>query len=178
MRDGALEDLIDERSIRAAIYRCARSVDRGDSECLADSFTPDAELQLGYYNGPVEGYLLRFRSIAENPDHASPQISRLHHRIANILCEIDANRDHARTESYFEVRRRMTFGEQAADEIIASRALDHWRRTPDGWKIARRTIVWDWSTKLAPSEDAWSDDPSYRRGGKQHDDPSHDFWAD
>lgn len=177
MLDSELANLIDERAIRLRLFQCARSVDRGDADGLASSFTSKAQLELGYYNGPVVGYIARFRAITEAGSQATPHVSRLHHRIANILCVVSVERDRARTESYYDVRRRLTMNGVAVDEIAASRALDRWELTSDGWKIAHRVIVWDWSTQLSPATAQWENDPSYLKAGSLTEDPSRDFWS-
>ncbi|MDF7774847.1 nuclear transport factor 2 family protein [Sphingomonas sp. AOB5] len=164
-----VETLIARESIRDALARYCRGIDRSDSATVAAVFHEGAPCHYG--NMETTGDALA-RMIAGRP--GTTDFTGQHH-ITNVLIDMDGA-EAAQVESYFIVYRAVAGSNGAADTMIpfGGRYLDRFTRVGGAWRIAERTVVCDWlSTGLALAGGA---DPSgYLRGTNGSDDPSHAF---
>ena len=169
----AVQRLIDKEAIREVLYAYCRACDRQDIAAMRRCFAEEATVQMGYYNGPAEGFCDRFSALG---DPATSPISRLQHRVLNTLFHFDDNG--ADVESYFNVCRRRLIGDDfSVDEILASRVLDRFERRGDQWCIVRRSVIWDWMTALPAQAAFWETDPGdYLVGARDGSDPSWDLF--
>ena len=146
------ERLADRMEIQDAIYRWCRAVDRLDYDAIRSVFHPDAEDDHGSYSGGVEGLIEWVRQ-----RHRTIPCSV--HKIGQILIEF-GSADVAVAESYVETLQhyppeargslaQLLGGSQAAaggavDLMGRSRYIDRFERRDGRWRIARRTLVFDW----------------------------------
>ena len=136
-----LQELLDREAIRDCIYRCCRGVDRVDEDALRSAYWPDAVCRHSGHQG----------SGAEFVDWVLPHLKaggRTHHLIGNIL--IEQRGDAAAVESYF---RTIVGGRDAAgapqETLLAGRYVDRFERRGGDWRIAARTVVYDWIRQAA-----------------------------
>ena len=131
-----LQSLLDREAIRDCIYRCCRGIDRVDEAALRSAYWPDAACRHGAHEG----------SGAEFVDWALAGRrggTRSIHLIGNILIELHG--EVAAVESYF---RTTLEGRDAQDQpqetLLAGRYVDRFERRDGEWRVAARTVVYDW----------------------------------
>jgi hypothetical protein len=153
-----LDDVIAELSIRRAIYRYCRGVDRGDRDMIASAYHEDAEENHGAFHGTGR----EFADFLVPAMDAAPEAGG--HHVTNILIQRDG--DEARAESYFIAFHPLDEGGRA---FVTGRYLDHFTLRNSEWKIQQRRVVID--ADGPPTRAAQLSD--YPRGGRREDDPSH-----
>lgn len=153
-----LERLRDRAMIQDVIYQLCRAVDRRDTEAIRAAYHSDAIDSHGAYVGGVEGYM-RF-SEARNTT-----IPFSMHQVSNLLIEF-AGDDRALVETYLWSVQRYSpesagsfaqfagpeaarqVAERGVDSFGCHRYVDRFERRDGRWRIARRTVVFDWRTLL------------------------------
>jgi hypothetical protein len=131
-----LQQLLDREAIRDCIYRYCRGIDRVDEAALRSAYWPDAIGRHGAHQGSGTAFVdwaLEGRKAG----------GRAIHMIGNIL--IDLRGDVAAVESYF----RTTLGGRDAQDkpqetLLAGRYVDRFERRNGEWRVAARTVVYDW----------------------------------
>lgn len=130
----ALQELLDREAIRDCLSRYCRGIDRIDEQALRSAYWPDATDCHGAWNGSATGFI----------DQALARMrpgGRRVHQVTNVL--IDLHADAAGVESAF-------FALQAAaaapgrETFLAGRYVDRFERRGGEWRIAARTVVYDW----------------------------------
>ena len=131
-----LQQLLDREAIRDCIYRFCRGVDRVDEEALRSVYWPDATGRHGAAQGDATSFI---DSVLKNRKAGGRAI----HLIGNILIELRG--DVAAVESYF---RTTLDGRNAQDKpqetLLAGRYIDRFERRNGEWRVAARTVVYDW----------------------------------
>lgn len=168
---GTLEALVDREAIRDCLYRYCRGIDRLDEEALRSAYWPDATDRHGAYQGPAAGFI----------DQALRKLQtagRMVHMLGNILIELRG--DAAATESYF-----VAFQEDAAEgggareTLLCGRYVDRLEKRDGEWRIAARTVTYDW-VRSTPLPGGLAGDAFGVRqptGGRRPDDPIYDLLA-
>jgi ketosteroid isomerase-like protein len=137
--DAALVRLLDERAIVEVTHRYCAALDGRRWEALDGCFIPDAVAVYGGVPGEHHG-LDAIKAICR----ASLQpLDASQHLVANHL--VDLAGDTATSRCYVRAqhcRRGLTGGDNF---MVAGTYEDDWRRTPDGWRIARRVLVVTWT---------------------------------
>ncbi|MDO9435359.1 nuclear transport factor 2 family protein [Hydrogenophaga sp.] len=154
----SIERLRDRAMIQDVIYQLCRAVDRRDTDAIRAAYHPDATDSHGAYVGGVEGYV-RF---SEERNRTIP--FSMHH-VSNVLIEFGGT-DLALVETYLWSVQRYSpesaasfaqfAGPEAAREVASKgidsfgchRYVDRFERRDGRWRIAYRTVVFDWRTLL------------------------------
>lgn len=167
----ALRQLIDREAIRDCLCRYCRGIDRADEALLRSVYWPDAHDCHGAYDGPVEGFLAQ----------ALPRLrsgGRGVHQIANILIELHGDR--AAVESSF-LALQTSAAAPAHETFLAGRYLDRFEQRDGQWRIADRTVVYDWIEERERRELAEDDAALFAKrrpnGGRLKADPVYAFLA-
>lgn len=162
---------MDREAIRDALYRYARGIDRADEAALRSAYWPDATDRHGAYSGPAAGFI----------DQALPRLragGRGVHQITNVLIELLG--DQAAVESCFFAL-QTTAAAPAQATLLCGRYLDRFERRGGEWRIAERTVVYDWIDEQARPDLAQPDAALFGRrqptGTRGADDPLHAFLA-
>lgn len=143
MAQDKLTELMDREAIRDCIYRYCRGIDRADEADLRSAYWPDAHDSHGAYNGPAEGFI----TLALNVFKAGP---RNVHQVANILIEF-AGPDVAIVESYFNALQRGPDAQGVERQfLLAGRYCDRMEKRGGEWRVADRTVVYDWVEEQTP----------------------------
>lgn len=136
-----LDGLIDRVEIYDLAVRYCRAVDRREWVVLPTLYHSDAH---NIYGPGFSG------SPADFVAWLSEQVAGLEataHYVLNTSYRLDGNL--AEGELYFIAYHR-TLPPERRELIIAGRYLDRYERRGDGpWKIAKRTLVWDWTNDSA-----------------------------
>jgi uncharacterized protein (TIGR02246 family) len=118
-----IEDAVDRLELRELVERYALGADTRDREVFAAVFTDDGALVTaagGTYVGP--------HAIVSTLDYLDAHYPRSMHFVGNHQVQLDGySRD----------------GEDR-DTLMVIRYQDDYRRTADGWRIARRSLRIDW----------------------------------
>jgi len=145
--------IADRMAIQDLIYQWCRAVDRLDLEAIRQVFHPDAIDNHGSYVGGVDGLV---KWISER--HRTIPCSV--HKVGQILIEFGHGSDLAVVETYVETLQhyppnakaslaQLTGGTTGPDDMALdlmgrSRYVDRFERREGQWRIARRTLVFDW----------------------------------
>ena len=135
MRPAAtLQDLLDREAIRDCLHRYCRGIDRADEDALRSAYWPDATDEHGAYRGSATGFI----------DQALPKL-RAGGRCVHAICNmgIDLRGDGAVVESYF-IALQVSAAAATRETFLAGRYLDQFERREGEWRIAARTVVYDW----------------------------------
>lgn len=147
----------DRMAIQDTIYRWCRAIDRLDYDAIRSVFHPDAHDNHGSFNGGVEALIDWVRE-------RHRRIPSSTHKVGQILIEF-GDADTAVAETYVETLQRyptdakaslapLTGGvlgssDAAIDLMARSRYVDRFERREGSWRIAHRTVVFDWRTIAA-----------------------------
>lgn len=145
-----LQELMDREAIRDCLYRYCRGIDRADEAFLRSAYWPDATDRHGIYTGPVSGFI----QLAIEIFKTAP---RNIHQVSNILIEF-TNGKEAVVESYFTALQR---GPDRAGTVrqflLCGRYCDIFEKREDEWRVADRTVVYDWVEAQSPPDEAERD---------------------
>lgn len=147
-----LESLADREAIRDGLYRYCRGIDRADEAMLRSAYWPDAEDCHGAWRGSAAGFIER----------ALVQLragGRGVHQVSNVLIELHGEPHGTRAaveSSFFALQ--TTAAAPAQCTLLCGRYLDRFEKRGTEWRIAERTVVYDWIEERAcpafASEDA------------------------
>ncbi len=141
-----LDRLRDLEEIRRVVLSYARAIDRCDIELLRSMFHPDATESHG---GLLEGAASDFCNHAIGLVRDLPAMA--HYILPGL---IDISGDMAVSESYSIAYHRLSRPDGEWDSIFAGRILDRFARREGAWKIAHRTVVYDWN-RDTPASQHW-----------------------
>ncbi|MDP9902823.1 nuclear transport factor 2 family protein [Variovorax ginsengisoli] len=133
MPDG-LQALLDREAIRDCLYRYCRGIDRVDEAALRSAYWEDATDCHGAWNGSAEGFIAQALSRLR-------QGGRRVHQITNVL--IDLHGDTAAVESSFFAL-QATAARPERETFLCGRYVDRFERRGGAWRVAARTVVYDW----------------------------------
>ncbi|HKQ84285.1 MAG TPA: nuclear transport factor 2 family protein [Steroidobacteraceae bacterium] len=144
-QSAALDEVISKHQIEETLHRWTRGADRIDLSVMQSAFHPQANINYGYSNGPVEEFL--------------PWVVKFHtedlvttsHQIFNLLIELDG--DTARSEAGVDCRLRYRGKKGLSDLLVLARYLDRWERRAGLWKIVDRVSVVDSYKTVAVEQD-------------------------
>ncbi len=130
--------LLDERDIVAIALRYCRALDTKDWPALANVFLPDAtaDLSSGVDLIGLDAIVGRIRTALEHLDESQ-------HLVGNH--EVVVTGDTATHRCYLQaqhIRRAATGG---PNFLVGGRYEDRLVRTPEGWRIAHRTLAVMWT---------------------------------
>lgn len=178
MNEAKFTELLDREAIRDCIYRYCRGIDRADEAALRSSYWEDAHDRHGAYDGPAEGFISHALKIFEGGP-------RNVHQVSNILIEFAGPRV-AAVESYFNALQRGPDSNGVVRQfLLAGRYCDRFEKRNGEWRVARRTVVYDWVDEQTPPEAdettrfgsrrpigaPFPDDPVYARVGNDRPPP-------
>lgn len=141
-----LDGLLDREKIRDCIARLARAEDRRDPALISASFWPDATTDYGIWSGDFDAYLAWVVPGAD-------AVKVTQHVLGQSLIELEGAA--ARVETHVNAYHRVDMGEGDRDTMIGGRYLDRLEKRGGEWRIAHRTMVYDWSQDFGASID-WS----------------------
>jgi hypothetical protein len=141
-----LERFLEREKIRDCIARLARGEDRRNAEAIRACYWPDSTSDYGVFAGTFDEYLAWVVP-------GSPAIPVTQHVLGQSVIEIHGEAAHVETQvlSYH----RVVMGEAERDTIVGGRYLDRIEKRGGEWRIAQRTMLYDWFQDFGVSVD-WS----------------------
>lgn len=130
-----LDELIAREAIRDCVARVARGEDRRDAGLISGAYWPDALVDLGIFAGGFAEYL----AFVVPGSDAIPVTT---HALGQSL--IVAETDAARVETHVTSYHRIDMGAEHRDVVLGGRYLDRFEQRGGEWRIAARTMLYDW----------------------------------
>lgn len=129
-----LQGLLDREAIRACLARYCRGIDRADEAALRSAYWEDATDCHGAWNGSADGFIAQaLRRLREG--------GRRVHQVNTIAIELFG--DQAAVESAFLALQASAAAPQR-ETFLCGRYVDRFERRRGEWRIAARTVVYDW----------------------------------
>jgi ketosteroid isomerase-like protein len=130
--------LLDERAIVAVATRYCRALDTKDWAALDTVFLPDANADLASDSELIgrEAIVNRIRTALINLDDSQ-------HLVGNHEVQVDG--DTATHCCYLQAQHIRSAAIGGQNYLVGGRYEDRLVRTPDGWRIAYRTLVVMWT---------------------------------
>ena len=141
-----LTALLEREKIRDCIVRLARGEDRRDPAAITAAYWPDSTTDYGVFRGSFDEYLAWVTP-------GSPAIPVTQHVLGQSLIELDG--ETALVETHVTSYHRIDMGEEHRDTVIGGRYLDRLEKRGRAWRIAERTMLYDWYQDFGQSID-WS----------------------
>lgn len=141
-----LKSLLERDKIRDCIARLARGEDRRDAATISACYWPDSTTDYGVFCGNFDEYLAWVVP-------GSPAIPVTQHVLGQSV--IDLLGDAALVETHVTSYHRVNMGEEERDTVIGGRYLDRIEKRDGQWRIAQRTMLYDWFQDWGVSID-WS----------------------
>jgi len=142
-----LKALLEREKIRECIVRLARGEDRRDASLISASYWPDSITDYGVFKGSFDEYLAWVVP-------GSPAIPLTQHVLGQSM--IDLRGGKAAVETQVTSYHRLNLGAEERDTVIGGRYLDRFeKRGGADWRIAERTMLYDWFQDFGASVD-WS----------------------
>jgi hypothetical protein len=143
MDQAKLTELLDREAIRDCMYRYCRGIDRADEGALRSAYWPDAHDRHGTYTGSAAGFI----ELAVSVFKTGP---RNIHQVSNILIEFTGPNE-AAVESYFTALQRGPGKDGVVSQVfLCGRYCDRFEKRGEEWRVADRTVVYDWIEEQTP----------------------------
>jgi SnoaL-like domain len=141
-----LNYLVTRERIRDCVARVSRGEDRRDADLIRGCYWPEAAVDHGIFVGSFEQYLAWVVP-------GAPSIPVTLHTLGQSF--IDHHGSTAVAETHVTAYHRINMGEQERDIVIGGRYLDRMEQRNREWRIAHRTMLYDWLRDFGQSVD-WS----------------------
>ncbi len=168
-----LEQLLDREAIRECMYRYCRGIDRQDAAALRSAYWPDATDRHGPYQGSASGFI--DWALEKLATHGERSV----HNIANLSITLRSRQ--AAVETYFlALQRDRDASGNPREVFLAGRYVDRFEKRGDEWRIAARTVVYDWLRPLGAPEASEAErfGPRQPIGGLHGNDPVYALLAE
>lgn len=141
-----LKALLDREKIRDVVARLARGEDRRDAAAITAAYWPDSRTDYGVFEGSFDDYLAWVVPGAD-------AIKNTQHVLGQSVIELAG--ETARVETHVNSYHRVDMGAGDRDTLIGGRYLDRFEKRDGEWRIAQRTMLYDWYQEFGAAID-WS----------------------
>jgi hypothetical protein len=158
-----LRTLLDKQACSETLTRYCRALDWLDEDALQTVFTPDADIDYGFFKGRGDAFIPAVMDIERG-------FLRRWHFTANTIIQLKG--DTAEGESYVLAAGVSIREGRTVTDVFGGRYLDGFVRREGRWQISRRVFVLDWQRSFEADSAAeampglvWSDgfDPEHPR---------------
>jgi hypothetical protein len=130
-----LRTLLDKQACGEVLTRYCRALDWLDADALKAVFTPDADIDYGFFRGRGDEFIPVVMDIERG-------FIRRWHLTANAIIHVEG--DTAEGESYGLAAGTAVRDGRMVTDVFGGRYLDGFVRRAGQWQIARRVYVLDW----------------------------------
>lgn len=142
--DPDLKALLDREKIRECIAGLARGEDRRDAAMVCAAYWPDSTTDYGVFAGSFDEYLAWVTP-------GSEAITCTQHVLGQSFIQLDG--DAARVETQVLSYHRVNMGAEERDTMVGGRYLDRVEKRDGVWRIAQRTMLYDWFQDFGVAND-------------------------
>ncbi len=139
--------LVAREEIARLLSRRGRAADAKDPEAILAEHVPGSRDEHGVLDGTIEAWVEHLRT----HNYADERYGLQRHTVANVLVDLDAP-DLARAESLHLAFHRITLADGTYDVWVGGRYLDRCERHDGRWRLASRSVVYDWSRSALATE--------------------------
>lgn len=141
------EDMLAREAIRHALATLARGEDRRNAALISSAYWPDSVTDYGVFKGDFDAYLAWVVPGAD-------AITNTQHVLGQSYIETAG--DTAKVETQVISYHRIDYGNgDEHDSVIGGRYLDRFEQRHGEWRIASRTMLYDWYQDWGAAVD-WS----------------------
>jgi hypothetical protein len=134
--ESRLRTLLAKQEIHETLMRYCRGIDRADEGLLLSAFHDDAlDNHVGVEEAAIERFPISIRA-------AQRTLKWTSHNVCNQLIQVDGNVAHS--EAYLIAYHRLEHEGRDFDWILGARYVDRFEHRNGSWRIAHRTVVFDW----------------------------------
>jgi hypothetical protein len=144
--DPELKALLDREKIRECVVTLARGEDRRDAAMISAAYWPDSTTDYGVFAGSFDEYLAWVVP-------GSDAITCTQHVLGQTFVQLEG--EGARAETQVLSYHRVDMGAEHRDTMVGGRYLDRMEKRDGVWRIAERTMLYDWYQDLGQAND-WS----------------------
>jgi len=130
-----LRALLDKQACSETLTRYCRALDWLDDEALKTVFTPDADIDYGFFKGRGDAFIPAVMEVER-------RFLRRWHFVANAIIQV--NGDTAEGECYGLAAAVAEKEGRTVTDVFGGRYLDSFVRRAGQWLIVRRVYVLDW----------------------------------
>jgi len=130
-----LKALLARDKIRECLICLARGEDRRDASMITKAYWPDSITDYGVFAGNFDEYLAWVVP-------GSPAIPCTQHVLGQSFIQLEG--DTARAETQVISYHRVNMGTEERDTCVGGRYLDRLEKRNGEWRIANRTMLYDW----------------------------------
>lgn len=130
-----LRMLLDKQACNETITRYCRALDWLDEEALKAVFTPDADIDYGFFKGRGDAFIPVVMEVERS-------FIRRWHFLANAIIQV--NGDTAEGECYGLAAGVSQREGRTVTDLFGGRYLDRFVRRAGNWMISRRVYSLDW----------------------------------
>ncbi|MCX4092520.1 nuclear transport factor 2 family protein [Nocardia sp. alder85J] len=141
-----IRSFVAHEQIRQVVARVARGEDRRDATLIGAAFWPDATVDFGIFAGSFAEYLAWVVP-------GSPAVPVTQHVLGQTAIELKG--EVALAETHVNAYHRVDYGTEHHDVMLGGRYLDRLEERDGEWRIAQRTMLYDWTQDFGVSAD-WS----------------------
>lgn len=131
-----IAEYIANAKIRECVVRLARGEDRRNAEQITASYWPDSITDYGVFEGDFAAYLAWVVPGAD-------AIKNTQHVLGQTYIELRGD-TRALGETHVISYHRVDMGAGDRDTCIGGRYLDEFEKRDGEWRIAKRTMLYDW----------------------------------
>lgn len=159
-----IQEVKDYQDITQVLYRNVRSIDRLDLNLMKSTYWEDAIQDHQDPINPID-YSGNAWDFCDFAVKALSEIERTHHRLSNII--IDINGDKAFAEAYIYAYHYYKTSEGNKEGILLGRYQNQLEKRNGIWKISYRLTIFD-TNQTNNASDTWNAD--FRNMGKRYPD--------
>lgn len=157
------DEMRDRYAIEQVLRQYCRGVDRGDAALIRDVYFDDAEDDHGSFKG-------RGQDFADYVVEAlNTRMLATMHNLHQVNIRFDGKAAH--TETYFTAHHRREEEGVTVLDHFGGRYIDRFEKRFGIWKIAKRTVVYEWSKVETPDREYPAD--AFVKGIRSRDDLSY-----
>lgn len=130
-----LREMLDKQACNETLTRYCRALDWLDADALKTVFTPDADIDYGFFKGRGDEFI----PVVMDIEH---RFLRRWHLIANTIIQV--NGETAEGESYGLAAAVSEQEGRTVTDVFGGRYLDRFVRRTGQWQITKRVYVLDW----------------------------------
>lgn len=148
----AIENMIAREAIRHCLAQLARGEDRRCVALISASYWPDSVTDYGVFKGSFAEYLAWVTPGSDAIGNTQHHLGQSYIELAGDGAEVESAKVETQVISYH----RINFGgDDEHDVVIGGRYLDVFEQRAGDWRIASRTMLYDWYQDWGQSID-WS----------------------